>query len=64
MILEEKQGYKYRKGDVIASLVNLGVNDSPDNWTIITDEEASQLEKQWEEERLEQERLKRESLFK
>lgn len=64
MILEEKQGYKYRKGKAIARVVNLGINDSPDNWTIITDEEASQLKKQWEEERLEQERLKQESLFK
>lgn len=47
--LTPSEGMWLNKGDIVGDCVYLGINDSPDNWREITDEEATQIRKANEE---------------
>ena len=47
--LTPSEGMWLNKGDIVSDCVYLGINDSPDNWREITDEEATQIRKANEE---------------
>lgn len=52
IILQASEGHKMYNAEVkaIGMQVQLSPTDSADNWVEITEEEAEELQKQWEEE--------------
>ena len=45
-------GYKYCKNGIVTDELWLGINDSIDNWKLVTDEEARLIEEEQEKEAL------------
>lgn len=43
-ILTSKEGYVYTNGETFSNIIRLGVNDKPENWQEITNEEAEKLQ--------------------
>ena len=42
-ILVAKEGYVYTNGETFSNVIRLGVNDKPENWYEITEEEANKI---------------------
>ena len=45
-------GYKYHRNGIVTDELWLGINDSIDNWQVISDEEARRIEEEHEKEAL------------
>ena len=51
-VLIAREGYIYTNGETYAYIIRLGINDSPDNWYEMTEEEHNAfVERGGEEER-------------
>ena len=47
-VLVAKEGYVYTNGETFSNVIRLGVNDAPENWYEITEEEYNKILEQQE----------------
>lgn len=47
MKLIATDGYSYTNGDIYSKDIDLGINDSPDNWYLVRDEDIKEEEEEW-----------------